>query len=54
MDGDAAQSFRGRNTGAVQPGIARKSVNDLPSALGIPVEETDLDPYDVLTAEEGS
>lgn len=37
----------------VLPGITRESVLDHASALGIPVEETDLDPYDALTAQEG-
>lgn len=37
----------------VLPGITRETVMELAAGLGIPVEETDLDPYDALTAEEG-
>ncbi|SME87914.1 branched-chain amino acid aminotransferase [Tistlia consotensis] len=37
----------------VLPGITRETVMELAAELGIAVEETDLDPYDALTAEEG-
>ena len=37
----------------VLPGITRETVMELAASLGIAVEETDLDPYDAITAEEG-
>ncbi len=37
----------------VLPGITRETVMELAATLGIAVEETDLDPYDAITAEEG-